>query len=373
MFTQAYNNATCIQYALTEAKKANDPRRIRALDWLVRNRTKWTCQNAQGSKEKRNVDIAIHFDEVADAYMALGHKGHQWRERAFRRHASWLRKYPIELVYSHQIKWETMTASEKKGATDKMCGYTEEVLNTGTFARKEILMAGENGERLRVLEELMDIWGVGKVKAEAMYGSGIKSVQDVRDRVEQEKEEAENTMKSGSGGSTGNGSGGDSSLSSSFHSSLPSSEPCNFMGTSSSSMLAKKPFLTRSQLIGLKHYDDLLTRIQRDEVEHITSIVRKACHAIAGHDRILVKACGSYRRGNASSGDVDVLISGKREGCGCGFSVVAKKMLSSQQVAWSHCVFCFWSTISSCPQTQPPKAISTFGPCSNICTKWTTF
>ena len=85
--SQALQAAKCIVYALEQAKISNDTYRIRNLNWLVRNREKWTCQQAtEGSgKEKRNVDIAVHFDEVADAYLAAGGVQAHWREGAFRK------------------------------------------------------------------------------------------------------------------------------------------------------------------------------------------------------------------------------------------------------------------------------------------------
>ena len=64
--------------------------------------------------------------------------------------------------------------------------------------------------------------------------------------------------------------------------------------------------LTRQQRIGLRHYDDFLARIPRTEVQEIESIVARVCCAI--DPAFSAVACGSYRRGKATSGDVDILI-----------------------------------------------------------------
>lgn len=62
--------------------------------------------------------------------------------------------------------------------------------------------------------------------------------------------------------------------------------------------------LTSMQKYGLKYYDDLRTRIPRDEVAQIGVCLRDIL-ACSGHFDI----AGSYRRGSQDSGDIDILIS----------------------------------------------------------------
>ncbi|XP_043970138.1 DNA polymerase lambda isoform X2 [Gambusia affinis] len=68
-----------------------------------------------------------------------------------------------------------------------------------------------------------------------------------------------------------------------------------------------KAHLTSTQKIGLKHYDDLLDRMPREEAAAIEKVVSDAAHAVDAD--LVAMACGSYRRGKATCGDVDVLIS----------------------------------------------------------------
>ena len=65
--------------------------------------------------------------------------------------------------------------------------------------------------------------------------------------------------------------------------------------------------LSREQLIGVDCYEDLLEDIPRSEVDAIGQIVIDGFHSIsdAGAECMIM---GSYRRGKATSGDVDVLI-----------------------------------------------------------------
>lgn len=61
-----------------------------------------------------------------------------------------------------------------------------------------------------------------------------------------------------------------------------------------------KLHVTEMQRVGLMYYDDLHTRIPRDEV---SAIARAVCAGAVAYEIV-----GSYRRGAATSGDVDVLV-----------------------------------------------------------------
>jgi len=70
--------------------------------------------------------------------------------------------------------------------------------------------------------------------------------------------------------------------------------------------------LTNAQTYGLKYYNDLITRIPRDEVTQLGAWVRTIAKAVDGPgDSMLFEIAGSYRRGMTSSGDVDIIISNK--------------------------------------------------------------
>ncbi|KAL4125168.1 hypothetical protein PRIC2_008754 [Phytophthora ramorum] len=123
-----------------------------------------------------------------------------------------------------------------------------EILETGRLAK---LDAKKKNPRLRALVEIARVWGVGPFTAAKLYGMGYKSVTDLR------KPEA-----------------------------------------------AKA--LTAQQQIGVKHYDDFLTKIPRAEVHQIERTVVDEVHKLIPN--AIALACGSYRRGKLTSGDCDVLI-----------------------------------------------------------------
>ncbi|KAF5909289.1 DNA polymerase lambda, partial [Clarias magur] len=104
------------------------------------------------------------------------------------------------------------------------------------------------GEAVSVLETFTNIWGVGAKTAQLWYQQGFRTLEDIR----------------------------------------------------------TKATLTHTLRIGLKHYDDFLDRMPRSEAAAIEKTVREAAHSV--NPELLVVACGSYRRGKPTCGDVDVLI-----------------------------------------------------------------
>lgn len=67
-----------------------------------------------------------------------------------------------------------------------------------------------------------------------------------------------------------------------------------------------KKLLNEKQKIGLKHYEDLLLRIPRDEMHEHELAVIDSFHKVSS--KFTVSIVGSFRRGAATSGDIDVLV-----------------------------------------------------------------
>ncbi|KAL1853069.1 hypothetical protein Plec18170_005651 [Paecilomyces lecythidis] len=70
--------------------------------------------------------------------------------------------------------------------------------------------------------------------------------------------------------------------------------------------LRTKADLTRNQRVGVERYDDFRQRIPRSEVEAHGAIVRRAVHEVDADVQVIIG--GSYRRGAANSGDIDLII-----------------------------------------------------------------
>ena len=65
--------------------------------------------------------------------------------------------------------------------------------------------------------------------------------------------------------------------------------------------------ITKNIETGLKYFDDLNQRIPREEIDVVKEIVQKELKKI--NSQLLFEICGSYRRKNETSGDIDILIS----------------------------------------------------------------
>ncbi|KAI2784841.1 hypothetical protein F4815DRAFT_138231 [Daldinia loculata] len=73
--------------------------------------------------------------------------------------------------------------------------------------------------------------------------------------------------------------------------------------------LKNKADLNTNQKIGLEHFDDLNTRIPRQEVEALANCVKETAAAIDRNVELIIG--GSYRRGADSSGDIDLIVTKK--------------------------------------------------------------
>ena len=91
----------------------------------------------------------------------------------------------------------------------------------------------------------------------------------------------------------------------------------------------KTELLTTNQIIGLKHYEDLLLKMDRSEAKVIFETVQKVAKKIFGA-KIEVVACGSYRRGKPMCGDVDILITRKDDKPVKGMLTTLVDMLTGQ-------------------------------------------
>ncbi|XP_007909582.1 DNA polymerase lambda [Callorhinchus milii] len=88
--------------------------------------------------------------------------------------------------------------------------------------------------------------------------------------------------------------------------------------------IQEKASLTKQQRIGLKHYHDFRERMPRAEAAEIEQQVREA--ALGVNEGLLAMACGSFRRGKPTCGDVDVLVTHPDGRSHCG---VFSKILSA--------------------------------------------
>ncbi|NXK54548.1 DPOLL polymerase, partial [Chauna torquata] len=129
------------------------------------------------------------------------------------------------------------------GIGKRMAEKILEILESGHLRKLDHI-----SESVPVLELFSNIWGAGVKTAQMWYQQGFRTLDDIR----------------------------------------------------------TKASLTSQQAVGLKHYEDFLERMPREEAAEIELTVRQA--ALALKPGLVCVACGSYRRGKPTCGDVDVLV-----------------------------------------------------------------
>uniref|UniRef100_A0A3P8TSG7 DNA polymerase lambda n=1 Tax=Amphiprion percula TaxID=161767 RepID=A0A3P8TSG7_AMPPE len=135
-------------------------------------------------------------------------------------------------------------ACQIPGIGKRMADKIDEIMESGHLRKLDHI-----GEAVPVLELFNNIWGAGAKTAQMWYQQGFRTLDDI----------------------------------------------------------CTKAHLSSTQKIGLKHYDDFLDRMPREEAAAIEKVVKVATQTI--DPALVAMACGSYRRGKATCGDVDVLIS----------------------------------------------------------------
>lgn len=151
--------------------------------------------------------------------------------------------------YKKDIKDGSQLKEEISGIGDKIAQRIDEILETGTLKELENYESKE-----KAYHELMSIIGVGQSRAKDwIQNYGILNIEQLKEQIRSEKVKVTNQIS-----------------------------------------------------LGLKYYEDMKYRIPRDEIDYIQEILSNIIPKV--NNRLLFQICGSYRRNNVTSGDIDVLI-----------------------------------------------------------------
>ncbi|KDR78241.1 hypothetical protein GALMADRAFT_1309526 [Galerina marginata CBS 339.88] len=134
-----------------------------------------------------------------------------------------------------------------RGVGEKTARKIEEILQTGQLRR----ISYEKTKDVEVTRLFQGIYGVGQSIAFQWYSAGCRTLQDLKD---------------GKGGVK----------------------------------------LTAVQEIGLRYYDDINNRMPRAEAKEIFDLIKPI--ALSIDSKLFIEIMGSYRRGKADCGDIDILI-----------------------------------------------------------------
>ncbi|XP_044489598.1 DNA polymerase lambda isoform X2 [Mangifera indica] len=131
------------------------------------------------------------------------------------------------------------------GIGKSMQDHIQEIVTTGKLSKLEHF---ETDEKVRTISLFGEVWGIGPATALKLYDKGHRSLDDLKN----------------------------------------------------------EDSLTHSQKLGLKYFDDIKTRIPRHEVQEMELLLQKVGEDIL--PGVVILCGGSYRRGKASCGDLDIVI-----------------------------------------------------------------
>ena len=193
------------------------------------------------TKMSSNKDIIIEkLTDLQKIYRSDSSK--KWNLKALSSAIKEIEKYDKDIHSGEQLK------TEIKGIGDKIAKRIDEILLTGGL--KETELHNDSGD----IDKLLDITGVGIVRAKKWVEAGIRSLNDVRQAI-----------------------------------------------------LEKKIKSTHHIDVGIKYYDDFKLRIPRGEVDKMKEIIQTSLKKI--DSKLVFEICGSYRRLCETCGDIDILVS----------------------------------------------------------------
>ncbi|GAV90414.1 NTP_transf_2 domain-containing protein/DNA_pol_lambd_f domain-containing protein [Cephalotus follicularis] len=123
--------------------------------------------------------------------------------------------------------------------------HIQEIVTTGKLSKLEHF---ETDEKVRTISLFGEVWGIGPATALKLYEKGHRTLDDLKD----------------------------------------------------------EDSLTNSQRLGLKYFDEIGTRIPRHEVQEMVKLLQKVGEDIL--PGVFIVCGGSYRRGKASCGDLDIVV-----------------------------------------------------------------
>ncbi|KAL4431115.1 hypothetical protein ABPG75_006371 [Micractinium tetrahymenae] len=196
----------------------------------------------------RSQCIVAELRKAGQAYQT-GSQTDQFKQKALNKTISWLVGWNKPLDTAEDVR--------EMGLTGRSLDKVLEVVETGRCSRADGAAASESMQTMALFQQ---VWGVGQRTAERWHSLGCRSLDDVRQRAEE------------------------------LH-------------------------LTEQQRVSLKFFDDLAHRVPRAEIAQAEAVIRETCFELVERhggredmERTFCFATGSYRRGVADSGDIDILI-----------------------------------------------------------------
>ena len=202
-----------------------------------------------------NETLVTSFKALAEQEKQV-EKPNTFRIRAYLKVAKIISEVKYEITSSDQVK-------DIPGIGEKTLLKIDEILQSGKLKKLDGFQVPKPSNKTNISEKklLEGITGIGPVKAEKLVKEGY-TLEKLKNMFASNNEEIKTT-------------------------------------------------LTHHQILGVKYYDDLLKRIPYDEITKVNEYLNKILSMINKkhfiEDQFKMQICGSYRRMNETSGDIDVL------------------------------------------------------------------
>ncbi|KAF7297381.1 DNA polymerase lambda [Mycena indigotica] len=217
-----------------------------------------TPANAVSSTGNPNQYIMDKLQELMELHEAKGADGDQWRVMTYKKVLRALKNVhrPIK-TYEDAMKVPYVAEKTAKKASLSRSylwrsnaedpGQIMEIVNTGDLQRIKY----ENTPELRTRKVFQGVYGVGPMIAQKFYNAGCRTLLD---------------LVEGKGGIV----------------------------------------LTEAQKVGIQFYDDINSRMPREEAQALFDLIKPV--ALKIDPKLEVHIMGSFRRGKATCGDIDIMI-----------------------------------------------------------------
>ncbi|KAG6331664.1 hypothetical protein ID866_7425 [Astraeus odoratus] len=203
-----------------------------------------------------NQDIITKLEELMELHRAKPSDHDRWRVFSYGKCIRALRNYPKRITSFSE-------ARSIRGVGEKTALKIMEIINTGNLRRIEY----ERTDDVKVTRLFQGVYGVGRATAFMWYASGCRTLEDISARKESLQ-------------------------------------------------------LSPAQEIGLRYYDDINSRMPREEAERIFNMIKSIGTSVSVlravgadgsvaldiDDNLFIEIMGSFRRGKADCGDIDILI-----------------------------------------------------------------
>ncbi|KAJ7224647.1 DNA polymerase lambda [Mycena pura] len=219
----------------------------------------WTCDNKEAQrKDGPNEYIAKKLEELMLLHKAKPGDEDHWRAFSYQKCLRAIRNYPKRIKTIEQARSirgvgdKTALKVPRWRSFSSACLLSDalqimEIINTGDLRR----IAYENTDDVKVRQIFQGIYGVGQSTAVKWYAAGCRTLED---------------LLAGKGGVE----------------------------------------LSPQQRIGIEFYDDINSRMPRAEVKALFELIKPI--ALNIDPKLDVRVMGSYRRGKADCGDIDIMI-----------------------------------------------------------------